>query len=287
MKPYWKIVLLLLFGLLLIQPQGKSQVVIPENFCISETELKLFNLINNYRREKNLAAIPMSKNLCFVARLHVNDLFHNRPDTANCNLHSWSSKGAWTECCYGRDPANSSCMTSKPIELTTYAGKGYEIAFWESLDAIPEIVLDLWINSDASNDLILNSNTWKDKPWKALGIGIQGGYAVAWFGDLEDDEKGVKICDSAQPSHQLLERVIPVRETTESTYYLIFSSFKDRGQAEKEVQALRGRGFRNPSVVPSGDNFRVALGDYPSREQALEAKKKLGARYEKAWVLKQ
>lgn len=276
--------LLLLFGVL---QQAKPQPLIPEEFCISNTELKLFSLINNYRREKSLDAIPMSKSLCFVARLHVNDLFHNRPDVGDCNLHSWSDKGTWTECCYGRDPSNSSCMTSKPYELTSYAGKGYEVAFWESLDAIPEIVLDLWISSKASNDLILNRDTWLDKPWKAMGVGMYKGYAVAWFGDVLDPEQGVKICDSIQQSEQLLERVLPVRETTDAKYYLIISSFKERSQADKEVSALRARGFRNPSVVPASDNFRVALGDYPTREQAVEAKKKLGAKYEKAWVLKQ
>lgn len=282
-----KVSFLFCFLLMVGLPQVRAQVTIPEDFCISDTELKLFNLINNYRKEQNLAATPMSRSLCFVARLHVNDLFHNRPDVGNCNLHSWSDKGNWTECCYGRDPSNSTCMTSKPGELTSYTGKGYEVAFWESLDAVPEIVLDLWISSKASNDLMLNLDTWKDKPWKAMGIGMYHGYAVAWFGDEEDANKGVKICDSAHQPEPLLERVLPMRESSGVRYYLIISSFKERSQAEKEIKALRDRGFRNPSVVPASDNFRVALGDYDTREQALEAKKKLGAKYDKAWVLKQ
>lgn len=276
--------------------QAKPQVAIPADFCISDAELKLFNLINNYRKEQKLPAVSMSKNLCFVAKLHVNDLQTNRPDVGNCNLHSWSDQGSWTECCYGRDPSNSTCMTSKPAELTSYEGKGYEIAFWESLDAVPEVVLDTWLSSTASKDLIVNSGTWKNSTWKALGVGIYKGYAVAWFGEEEDSDKSVKVCDADQPQEQLLLRVIPMRDSSGPAvaagakgvkYYLIISSFKEKSQAETEVKTLKGRGFKNPSVVTSEGNFRVALGEYDTREQALQAKKKLGERYQAAWVLKQ
>ncbi len=283
--------LLVIYGL-----QAYPQAGLKGEFCISEAELKLFNLINNYRKEQKLPAVSMSKNLCYVAKLHVNDLHTNRPDVGNCNLHSWSDQGTWTECCYGRDPSNSTCMTSKPAELTSYEGKGFEIAFWESLDAIPEVVLETWLSSAASRDLIINSGTWKNSTWKALGIGIYKGYAVAWFGEAEDPDKTVKICDNDQPQEPLLQRVVPMRDSSGPApsatekgvkYYLIISSFKEKTQAETEVKTLKGRGFKNPSVVPSEGNFRVALGEYTTREQALEAKKKLGERYQSAWVLKQ
>lgn len=277
--------IIILFGMIrgLAQPP-----TIPEDFCISETELKLYNLINDFRRSNDLPAIPLSPSLSYVARLHVNDLYYHRPDTAHCNLHSWSDKGIWAECCYGRDIFNNTCMTSKPRELTTYKGKGYEIAFWENLDAVPEIVLDLWMNELASRNLILNVGAWGEMNWKALGVGIQSGYAVAWFGMDEDPEKGVKICDTIQPAAQLLERVLPVHETpAEVRYYLIISSFKERSLAENEVRNLRSRGFRTPSVVVAGDNFRVSLGTYSSREEALRAKSTLSERYQAAWLFKQ
>jgi hypothetical protein len=288
MKLYLKSGLAVLLSLIFLLPSAKTQEMIPDDFCINDKELLLYNLINNFRKEHGLAAIPLSKSLSYVARLHVNDLHHNRPDTANCNLHSWSDKGVWAECCYGRDQFNNTCMTSKPRELTSYNGKGYEIAFWENLDAIPEIVLDLWVNSAASREMIINADIWLDKPWKALGIGMHKGYAVAWFGDEDDQEKGVKICDSVQASKQLLERVLPVRETPENVrYYLIIGSFKERSLAEKEVTQLRTRGFRSPSVVVSGENYRVSLGTYDTREEALKAKGTLSERYQKAWLLKQ
>lgn len=288
MKLSLKLSFLLLTGMMFSLPPANAQEAIPADFCINDTELHLFNLINNFRRERDLAAVPLSPSLCYVARLHVNDLHYHRPDTAQCNLHSWSDQGVWAECCYGRNHFNNTCMTSKPRELTTYNGKGYEIAFWENLDAVPEIVLDLWINEKASREMILNEGIWAENPWKAMGVGMYRGYAVAWFGDLEDDLKGVKICDSAQPAKSLLERVIPVREKpAEVRYYLIIASYKELRLAEQEVAQLRTRGFRSPSVVISGDNYRVSLGTYPTREEALKAKSTLSERYQKAWLLKQ
>ncbi len=70
-------------------------------------------------------------------------------------------------------------------------------------------------------------------------------------------------------------------------YYLIISSVKDKNQAKKEVETLKAKGFKNPSVVASETNYRISLGNYSTREQALEAKNKLGERYKAAWILKQ
>lgn len=266
-----------------------AQHQIPDDFCIGSNELKLYNLINKYRKEHKLPEIALSKNLCYVAKLHVSDLQYNRPDTAGCNLHSWSAEGDWAECCYGRDKFNNTCMTSKPKELTSYPGNGYEIAFWESVDAIPEVVLDLWLSSSASNDLILNKNIWKDKAWKAFGVGILKGYAVVWFGADADAEEGVKICNTGETAGRLIDKVKTQENITNANtqkYYLIIASYSDEKTAQAEVSKYKAKGFRNPSVVRSGDNFRVSLGNYPSQEEALAAKRKLGEKYKTAWVLK-
>jgi hypothetical protein len=275
-------------------PRLIAQIKIPDDFCITSNELKLFNLINNYRKEYNLPEVSLSKNLCFVAKLHVNDLQTNRPDVGNCNLHSWSDQGIWTECCYGSESLNNTCMTSKPAELTTYNGKGYELAFWESLEAVPEIVLDSWLSSIVSKEMILNQGAWKNYNWKSLGIGIYKGYAVAWFGVEGDPDKSVNVCKTKEPK-ALLERILPTNEKEKTStkagqevrYYLIISSVKDKNQAKKEVETLKAKGFKNPSVVASETNYRISLGNYSTREQALEAKNKLGERYKAAWILKQ
>lgn len=267
-----------------------SQDQIPDDFCISGDELKLYNLINKYRQQNGLDEVALSKNLCYVAKLHVSDLNYNRPDTANCNLHSWSDQGHWAECCYGPTKFNNTCMTSKPQELTSYPGPGYEIAFWESVDALPEIVLDLWKSASASNDLILNRDIWKDKSWKAFGVGMLKGYAVVWFGAEPDEEQGVKVCSTGKMAGRLIDRVTPGNSDSNSEgvrYYLIISSFEDEATAKSEVKRYKSRGFRSPSVVPSGDNFRVSLGNYATQQEAINAKKSLSEKYEKAWILKQ
>jgi hypothetical protein len=266
-----------------------SQHEIPEDFCITNEELKLYNLINDYRKSNGKSEIPLSKSLSYVAKLHVNDLHVNRPDTADCNLHSWSDKGDWTQCCYGRDIFNNTCMTAKPKELTDYPGPGYEITFWESVDADPEIVVGLWTSAKASDDLILNLDIWSEKDWKALGVGIMKGYAVVWFGAAADVVEGVKICFDDNPAVSLLDRAAfhKKKQAVPAVFHLIIASHKDMESAQNEVNYYKSRGFRNPSVVTSGENFRVSLGNYPSYEDAMNAKKSLNDRYSKAWILKQ
>ncbi|MCF8366201.1 MAG: SPOR domain-containing protein [Bacteroidales bacterium] len=283
-----KFILLILGGSLFWQ--GYAQNQIPEDFCISSDELKLYNLINNYRKANQLPEIPLSENLCYVAKLHVSDLNYNQPDTGQCNLHSWSDQGHWVECCYGRDKFNNTCMTSKPKELTAYQGKGYEIAFWESVNAIPEIVLDLWKSSSASNDLILNRDIWQDKSWNAFGVGILKGYAVVWFGVENDSKQGVKVCTTGKMAGRLIDKAKALDEAGKAAgprYYLVISSFSDEQAAKAEVAKYKTRGFRNPSVVKSGGNFRVSIGNYPSQDEALKAKESLGEKYKDAWIMKQ
>ena len=95
---------------------------------LTDEEKKLYDLIMEYRNENGLPDIPFSKSLTYVAQTHVKDLYNNRPNNGNCNLHSWSSNGNWTPCCYTPDHAQAKCMWSKPSEMTSYKGYGYEIA---------------------------------------------------------------------------------------------------------------------------------------------------------------
>jgi hypothetical protein len=289
MKKYFlKIVLLLLMMAAIVTPSA-AQHQIPDDFCITADELQLYNRLNQYRKDNGMAEISLSKSLCYVAKLHVSDLQYNRPDTGNCNLHSWSAQGDWAECCYGTDVFNSTCMTSKPKEMTTYPGKGYEIAFWESVDARPSVVFDLWSSSSASRDLILNRGIWKDYTWKAFGVGMLEGYAVVWYGAEAEADEGVKICGSNETAGRLIDKVKP-KETGASPasvrYHLIIASFTDEAIAKQQVQQYKARGFKNPTVIKSGDNYRVSLGSYATQEEAVKARKSLGEKYEKAWVMK-
>ena len=155
---------------------------------ISSDESELYNLVMKYRKSKGLPAIPLSKSLTVVAQIHAQDLDENYIADNKCNLHSWSSSGNWKPVCYTKDHAQAKLMWSKPRELTSYKGEGYEIVFAEDEEylANAENALDSWKQSRAHNAVILNKGIWKEK-WNAIGIGIVGSYAVIWFGKETDN----------------------------------------------------------------------------------------------------
>jgi uncharacterized protein YkwD len=166
--------------------------------CISVEEQKLYNTINEYRRQHKLAAIPLSKSLTYVAQQHVHDLAANHPDKLPCNSHSWSNKGSWKGCCYTEDHANASCMWKKPAELTSYKSNGYEIACKGTFGA--EEILKSWKESRGHNSVILNQATWKKIKWNAVGVGIYEEHAVVWFGEMEDTEMKPALCKAFPPT---------------------------------------------------------------------------------------
>jgi len=167
--------------------------------CVTEQELQLYELINDYRKEHNLPAIPLSPSLCFVAGAHVWDLNENQPDRGRCNMHSWSDSGPWSECCYTDDHKRARCIWSKPAELTAYEGSGYEIAYYSSWPAdehqdMAGAALEGWKRSSGHNRMIINKYAWKRLKWNAMGVGIYGNYAVVWFGEKKDPVRKVKRC---------------------------------------------------------------------------------------------
>lgn len=167
--------------------------------CTSE-ELKLYQLIMEYREQNNLPTIPFSKSLTYVAQQHCIDLYTNKPDlgAGGCNAHSWSAKGTWSACCYTPDHKQAQCIWDKPAELTSYPGYGYEIACgssdpqYSSFVMSAEYALQSWKKSSGHNNVILNKENWEDRGWNAIGIGIYKGYACVWFGQ-ESDPAGTLI----------------------------------------------------------------------------------------------
>lgn len=149
----------------------------------------LADRINDYREDHDLEPIPLSPALMETAKAHVHDLMVNEPVQGECNLHSWSDKGDWTECCYTDDHANAACMWSKPGEIAGYPGDGYEIAAWASPSINAESALEQWKDSPGHNAVILNKDIWKDNQWRALGAAINREYAVVWFGEEPDAQE--------------------------------------------------------------------------------------------------
>ncbi|HTF19531.1 MAG TPA: CAP domain-containing protein [Chryseolinea sp.] len=164
--------------------------------CLSAEERKLYDLVMEYRKEHKLASIPLSENLTYVAQTHARDLSEEYVfDIKNrCNPHSWSSKGKWSACCYTNDHKKSSCMWVKPQELTGYAGNGFEIVYYSSAGANAQEGLDGWKVSPGHNPLLINTGTWANVQWKAIGVAIYKNYGMIWFGE-ETDTVAPIVCD--------------------------------------------------------------------------------------------
>lgn len=171
-----------------------SQEIKSDTFCINSDERELFNLINAYRKSKKLPAIKLSPELTKVAKIHAKDLITNNPNKGKCNMHSWSDKGIWTPCCYTDDHKNAAKMWSKPSELTKYKSEGYEIAFQSSDGADPKESLEAWKKSSGHNIVILEKGVFNKMKWKAIGIAVEGNYALVWFGVIPDNETPLNDC---------------------------------------------------------------------------------------------
>lgn len=145
--------------------------------------------LNAFRAKQGLPPLPRSPLLDQVAQAHAADLDEHHPDSGTdsrglpCNLHSWSDQGPWTPVCYTADHAYAALMWSKPIEITkgAYPGFGYEIAYWSSNPVVADQALATWKDSPGHRALMAQTGAWKE-PWRAFGVGVQGGYAVIWFG---------------------------------------------------------------------------------------------------------
>lgn len=159
---------------------------------LNKEEKYLYDLLMSYRKSNSLPEIALSPSLTYVAQQHVKDLESNKPDTGKCNLHSWSSNGKWTAMCYTSDHAKAKNMWSKPIELTHYPGRGYEIASMSSDSITAKEAIQLWKASSGHNAVMINQGIWKNVQWNAVGVGIYGKYAVLWFGEEKDNGLRIK-----------------------------------------------------------------------------------------------
>lgn len=180
-------------------PQKKIVVKQMPEICLTQTEIDLYKLINEYRAQKGLPEVKLSVSLSFVARTHAKDQTDNFKDGGRCNMHSWSNKGSWSSCCYTPDHKKAKCMWDKPRELTNYQADGFEISFYSTYpyatpEAFAKDILNGWKKSPGHNDVIMNKSIWKNMKWQAIGIGIYGEYADVWFGAVEDSAGEPEIC---------------------------------------------------------------------------------------------
>lgn len=181
----------LVLSLLILQGFTFKPPASADDICLNTEEMKLYNLIMEYRKSKGLKPIPLSAKLTKVAQVHARDLSENYDfDKSNsCNPHSWSSKGKWTSCCYTNDHKQAKCMWDKPREISGYTGNGFEIAYYSSGGANAQEGIDGWKLSPGHNPLLINSGMWSSVTWQGIGIGIYKEYGLVWFGEVDDEAK--------------------------------------------------------------------------------------------------
>jgi RTX calcium-binding nonapeptide repeat (4 copies) len=159
-------------------------------------ELRLYHKITDYRAERGLDPLPLSKALTATAGRHVLDTRENiwreeveLPDGAT--LHSWS------DATYYDDHRDPEVMWEAPARLGTgYRGSGYEI----SAAGQPDIgaALHAWQGSPGHDAILAARDGWADVEMRAIGIGVEtspgpGPYAGGtiyhvWFGDAADGD---------------------------------------------------------------------------------------------------
>jgi hypothetical protein len=193
------------------QTTVKQGPPVPASYCISPLEMKLYNMINEYRARYDLPPIPLSKSLCYVASTHVKDLFYNHPDVEPCSFHSWSAEGKWKPFCYPRDEKKGNSVWDKPKELTPYKGKGYEIVYWENNPVTIDSIIPFWKSIGYFNSFLMNTGKWQGKNWNAIGIAICENYASAWFGEVQDPEGSPTECGKAPAP--VKKPPVPVKDT--------------------------------------------------------------------------
>jgi hypothetical protein len=280
---------LLLLSVVLLFAALRTVGQVPD-ICLTKEEYRLYSLINEYRTKKGLEVIPVSKSLCYVAKIHARDLYINHPDTASCSLNSWSDKGLWTACCHSKQTPNPACIVNKPAEIAKYPGEGHELCYWDNEQLNPDTIFNYWISLDQARDLLMNKNKWSYFKWKAIGIGLYKGYACLWVGEAQDTLHEPALCPNTPGADDI---VLPLKDfpkdvVTSPTgrYFLIFGSFNTLKEAVSLVDKYKKEGFYQAKIVVKEGTYRVALSDHATQQEALSAKKLLGNDYKEAWVTK-
>ena len=195
---------LLAWSLIAIAPiAGAQSTSVPANtgVCLNAQEAALVQLVNNYRVQNGKPALPASRWLVTTGQWNVWDRIANNAVGGACNPHSWSAAmpNLWQPVCYTSDHAQAAQMWAKPrqISLGAYSGNGFENSADSGAPMTAAQALLQWQGSPAHRDVILNQGSWAGIAFGGLGVGIQGNYAVLWFGDRADTSGTLTECAAA------------------------------------------------------------------------------------------
>ena len=271
-----------------------GQKGIPDDFCLSNDEYRLYEMINAHRVLNGLKEIPLSASLSYVARTHVIDLYTNHPDTSICNLNSWSDKGSWTPCCHNKYVPQEECIRNKPKELTGYTGEGYELTYAEVFNTRADTVFKFWSTIDEANEFLLNEGRWEKKNWRAMGIGIYKSYAVLWMGQKTDALPSPELCSGVSASKTKNVRneasvaigSIPIISSKSGRFYLIVASLQSDTDAQKEAKKYSKLEGTNIMILKNMQGqYRVSINDYPNLQEAKQGKTKFKDSLKGVWIL--
>ena len=268
-----------------------TQKGVPDDFCLTDDEYRLYELINAHRLINGLKEIPLSASLSYVARTHVIDLYTNHPDTSVCNLNSWSDKGTWTACCHNKYVPMEECIRNKPKELTTYTGEGYELTYAEIFNTSADTVFRFWKKIDEANAFLLNEGSWEKKSWRAMGVGIYKNYAVLWMGQRADALAKPEKCSgkvaNTQPSRPVeVAGNIQVIGSRTDRFFVIVASFQSEADAQKEAKKyINVAGSKVRILKNNQGQYRVSINDYSNLDEAKSGKEEYQKTYTGAWIL--
>ena len=288
------------------QPLQKQVNSIPVNFRTSQDEMRLYNMINDYRKKYDLPPIPLSASLCYVASAHVRDLFFHHPDQDPCNFHSWSDKGPWKAFCYPRDENKKNSVWDIPKEITPYKGKGYEIVYWENSEADIDSVFNFWRSVDYFNSFLMNTGKWLGNKWEAIGIGIYENYACAWFGQVPDQlgppllvwenpppaktgvDSGLKT-ETLKPAPAVVYPPITSPADTlkkQYKYYIIIRSNVPVADTARLMKLYRDKGYKSVRFFPGEGKGRISVFETADRAEAQARLKEIKIQARDAWMMK-
>jgi hypothetical protein len=278
-------------GLLVFNTKTTAQTdTIPDDFCISAEEYQLYQLINDYRKVFALPEVVLSKSLSYVAIAHARDLAANFNADTICNMHSWSDKGRWKPICFPSEQSRKNNVHLKAKEIIGYQTEAFEITYWSNVENTPKQILGFWRENTVSADLLINRAKWENHTWKAIGIGIEDGYAVVWLGEGIDFEVSTPVCgtsiqvlNDASSDYKALNT--KKASTKKPVYYITIGSYNNRKDALNAVRSYKEMGYPKTVLIDVGNKIRVAVDYFSDKKEADQALKKYARKFKGAWVL--
>ena len=285
----------LIFSLLVILQLATSPALVlaqnklPDDFCLSLDEKNLYNAINTLLTEYDQKTVKLSASLSYVAKIHVNDLLVNKPDTSVCNLSSWSDKGEWTPCCHNPYVPQQDCMWDKPKELTSYPYRGYELVAYFEDDFNVDSVINLWSSTKAVLDMLLARGNFSAKKWVCMGVGINERYVSVWFGQRPDKVSVPDVCidDLEKALAGATTAVAGDTGIAQITYYIVVGSYTETKDAREMVKRLKKSGYENAGTLLNKEMTRVYLNKFNNLKEAMYVKQQLPYNYREAWIYKE